>query len=574
MLDENLLEAAIIHKDHLCYTARSNRQGRTECFLLLKLHNHKGENLKSPLRRHALNVVVLIFLVIGLASCDREAVENRIVYGLTLSPTGIDPHINASAELGIPLSSVYDTLIFQDPLTSEFVPGLAESWTISNDGLLYQFVLRQDVTFHDGTKFDAQAVKANLDYILDPDHLSQKAAFMLGSFERVEVIDDYTVAIHLNAPFAPLLDSLSQVYLGIASPAALQEWGPSDYQFHQVGTGPYRFIEYIPNDHITLQKNDDYAWAPSIYQRAQAEIDEIVFRFYEDEATRSLALESGEVDIMGELPPHEAERLGGSADFALHPIPIPGQPTQYFFNTSREPTDDPMLREALIYALDRSFIVETVFGKSSPVSEGPLSHQLFDYTTESPFPSFDENLASALLDQLGWAPDTTSSRRYKNGEPLELDFIVPSWGSNPEVGQLISAAWERLGIRVNLEVSPGFGPLREAQESGEYHLIGINFFGTDADLLRSFYASDGFYNWSGYADPQLDQLLAAALEVTHDPETRHVYYSQVAEIIRDQVLIIPIRDYVNLVVARSELGGLHFSPQGWFPYLIDLHRIP
>jgi peptide/nickel transport system substrate-binding protein len=535
---------------------------------------HKGESLKSQLYRYTTTAVLLLISVLGLVSCNREPVQNRIVYGLTLSPTGIDPHINASAELGIPLSSVYDMLIFQDPETGDFVPGLAESWTISGDGLVYKFTLREDVTFHDGTKFNAQAVKDNLEYVIDPAHLSQKASFMLGTFERAEVLDEYTVAIHLSAPFAPLLDSLSQVYLGMASPKALEEWGPAEYQFHQVGTGPYRFIEYIPNDHITLQKYADYAWAPSIYTQTQAEIEEIVFRFYEDEATRSLALESGEVDVIWEIPPHEAERLGESAEFVLHPIPIPGQPTQFFFNTNREPTNDVKLREALIYALDRDSIVNTVFGKSSPVGEGPLSHKLFEYTTGFPYPPYDAGMASDLLDQLGWEMDTTSSKRYKNGVPLELDFIVPSWGSNPEVGQLISAAWERLGIKVSLEVSPGFGPLREAKDAGEYNLIGINFFGTDADLLRSFFASDGFYNWSGYQDLRLDQLLADALEDTHDQQARYQYYSQIAEIIRNQVLIIPIRDYVNLVVARSDLEGLHFSPQGWFPYLIDLHRTP
>ena len=188
----------------------------------------------------------------GGACAPAGAGPTTLRYGLTLAPTGIDPHINASAELGIPLTSVYDTLVYLDPVSGAFVPGLAERWTISDDGLVYTFTLRTDVRFHDGTSFDAEAVRANVEYVLNPEHHSQKAAAMLGPLDRVQVIDAHTVALHLHEPFAPLLDSLSQVYLGMASPQALATWGPSEYQFHQVGTGPYRFVEYIANDHLTI----------------------------------------------------------------------------------------------------------------------------------------------------------------------------------------------------------------------------------------------------------------------------------------------------------------------------------
>ena len=230
--------------------------------------------------------LIIILLIIGiLSACQPSSVEpETLVYGLTLSPSGIDPHLNASAELGIPLSSVYDTLVFYNQETDEFVPGLAESWTVSDDGLTYTFHLRDDVRFHDGTTFDAEAVRANFEYTLDTDHHSQKAASMLGPIESVDVPDQLTVVIQLEEPFAPLLNSLAQVYLGMASPTALEEWGSDEYQFHQVGTGPYKFIEYVPNGHIILEKNPDYAWAPEIYQRETARIERIEFGFYEDPA--------------------------------------------------------------------------------------------------------------------------------------------------------------------------------------------------------------------------------------------------------------------------------------------------
>jgi peptide/nickel transport system substrate-binding protein len=197
-------------------------------------------------------------LLLGCFACSPAApAEKELRYGLTLVPTGIDPHVHASSELGIPLASVYDTLVFRDSAGS-FVPGLAERWEVSPDGLQYTFFLRRGVRFHDGTAFNAPAVKANLDRVLDPATKSQKARFMIDSVKTVTVVGDFTVRLDLSQPFAPLLDSLSQVYLGMASPAALEKWG-ADYQFHQSGTGPFRFVEYAAGDHLTLERNPDYA---------------------------------------------------------------------------------------------------------------------------------------------------------------------------------------------------------------------------------------------------------------------------------------------------------------------------
>ncbi len=522
-----------------------------------------------------LSILVRLTLLVLLSGCSNSPSEpTSITYGLTLAPSGIDPHIHASSELGIPLSSVYDTLVCRDPERGIFVPGLAEDWTISADGLHYTFSLRHDVTFHDGTPFNAEAVEANIAYTTNPDHHSFKAALMLGPFEKVEVIDEFTIAIHLKEPFAPLLDSLSQVYLGMASPQALAKWGPTEYQFHQVGTGPYKFVEYIPNDHLTLARNPDYAWAPSIYNQAQASIDTIVFRFYEDPATRALALESGEIDIIGEVPPHDAQRLSEQARFNLYPVPIPGQPSQFFFNTRQEPTSDLRVRQALSLAVDKTKIVSTVFGDQSPVAGGPLSATTFGYSDQYPYPTYDIEGAIELLIQAGWVDNDGDGIRSRDGTPLNLTIVAPPWGSNSEIAQLIRSDWEALGALVTLDVAPGFGPLKEIQTSGEYHAIGINFFDSDPDLLRSFYSSKGFYNWSLVEDARLDELLLQASQETLDTDLRLALYGQVFERIRDQVLVLPIRDYINLVVTSSRLQGLRFSDQGWFPFLIDLRLAP
>jgi len=282
--------------------------------------------MRRPNLRIGLLGLTLLLAALLLAGCGTfssgpqattEAGTNqggKLVYGLTLAPSGIDPHVDASSELGIPLTSVYDTLVYQD-LDGRFVPGLAERWEVSDDGLVYTFYLRQDVKFHDGTPFNAEAVKFNLDRIADPDTKSRKARGMLGPYDHTEVVDDHTVKIHFTEPHAPFLDSASQVYLGMASPAAVRDRGV-DYQLHQVGTGPFMFKEYMPKDHLTLVRNPDYAWAPEVYEHSgPAYLDEIEFRFYQDPAIRALALESGEADVMGEMPPKDAQRLEGDEAF-------------------------------------------------------------------------------------------------------------------------------------------------------------------------------------------------------------------------------------------------------------------
>lgn len=494
----------------------------------------------------------------------------RLVYGLTLAPSGIDPHVNASSELGIPLTSVYDTLVYQDPETSEFTPGLAKGWEISTDNLIYTFYLQADITFHDGTPFNAQAVKANLDRVTDPATASQKAAFMLGPYDHTEVIDDYTVAIHLERPYAPLLDSLSQVYLAIASPSALEKWG-ADYAFHQVGTGPFKFVEYIPNDHLTLARNPDYEWGPPLFHPGAAYLDEIEFRFFVDPATRAIALETGEVHVMGEVPPRDAQRLSESEGFGLQAVPIPGQPLQFFFNTGLSPTDDLQVRRALLMATDRETIVKTVFGDASPAAYGPLSaaSRGYDPSVRSrPESTFDPAEANALLEAAGWVDSDGDGLRDKDGTPLRLQMALGGWGFGPDVAQMLQAQWKQVGAELTADVVP-YGELADIGRTGSHHLVGFNLFGYDPNVLWTFYHSQGGFNWAQVADPALDELLDQA-DAEREPTARNELYGRVQQTIMDQALVLPIRDYVNLVVTTSNVKGLRFDTQGWFPWLVDV----
>jgi peptide/nickel transport system substrate-binding protein len=495
-------------------------------------------------------------------------VPTYLIYGLTLAPSGIDPHVNASSELGIPLNSVYDTLVYQHPDTGELVPGLAERWETSGDGLRYTFYLRRDVTFHDGTPFNAEAVRINLERIANPDTASQKAIFMLGPYQRTEVIDEYSVEIQLGRPYAPLLDGLSQVYLGMASPAALAKWG-ADYQFHQVGTGPFKFLEYVPNDHLTLVRNPDYAWGPSfLTTTGPAHLERIEFRFLVDAATRAPALETGEVGVMGEVPPRDALRLDAMDDFRLHAVPIPGQPAQFFLNIQKPPLDDSTVRQALLYATDREAIVRTIFIGTSPAAYGPLSVPTRGYDpTVRELYAPDLEKAGELLEAAGWRDTDNDGLRDKDGAPLQLTMALGGWGFNPDMAQLLQAQWSQVGVSLNAEVMP-YPALLEAGQNGSHHLVGFNLFGRDPSLLWTFYHSAGGFNFSHVSDPALDDWLDQA-STNSDPD-RDALYAQIQHRIMEQALVLPVRDYVNLNVARADVQGLRFDAQGWFPWLANV----
>lgn len=516
----------------------------------------------------AMIISVLVWMFAGCRVAP-AAKGGKLVYGLTLTPSGIDPHINASSELGIPLTSVYDTLVWQD-LDGKFVPGLAESWGVSDDGLVYTFYLRKGVKFHDGTPFNAQAVKFNLDRITDPQTKSQKAVFMLGPYDHAEVVDDYTVKVYLKEPFAPFLDSLSQVYLGMASPAAIEKWG-LDYQMHQVGTGPFMFKEYVPKDHLTLVRNPDYNWAPTIFShQGPAYLEEIEFRFFVEPATRALALEAGEAQVMGEVPPQDAQRLSQDPNFQLIPVTLPGTPLMLFLNTTRPPTDDLRVRQALIYATDREAIVAAIFKNLSPVAHGPLTAVTIGYNEKvAQLYDYNPELAKDLLEKAGWVDADGDGVREKDGQPLRVEAYLMSWGFMPEVAQLLQAQFKAVGVEMQSQMV-AYPAALEAAREGKHNLIPFSLSSSDPDILRTFFHSEGGFNWAKVQDPRLDELLEEGAR-TLDPGKRKALYAEAQQIIMAEALIIPIRDYVNLNAASARVKGLRYDLRGWFPWLYDVY---
>lgn len=531
----------------------------------------------TPQRLYAL--FILVILHVGISACaptsssTEAAPRSRITYGLTLIPSGFDPHINQSTELGIVLRQVYDTLVYRDPNTGEIVPGLATEWSISPDGLVYEFTLREGVTFHDGTMFDAEAIATNLDRIVDPATASQKAAFMLGPYLSYQIVDRYTIRLILAEPYAPLLDALSQVYLAIASPTALAQYTNNTYQFHQVGTGPFRFVEFLPGDRIVLRRNQDYAWVPAFYSPLtddDTRVDEVIFRFFTDEATRALALQSGDAQIMGELLPSDARALTTNNQIQLLTTKIPGMPLQFMMNTAQPPTDTLAVRQALLFATNRTAISDTIYQGFSPAAWGPLS-SISPYFSQNVVGAYDYDpqAAADLLAQAGYADSDADGFLDQGGEPLSIRMIVPGWGLLPQVALLIQDDWREIGINAIIEPVPGFNALREAVEVGDYHLVSFDTPGIDPAFLNDYFLTGAVRNWMNYSNPELDNLLLSGVREGSEA-ARRGYYAEIQRLVMNDALILPLREYVNLNGASAAIQGLRFDPYGWFPLLYNV----
>ena len=520
--------------------------------------------MKLYIRIHQTLVIAWAILALNLSVIHAQD-ASTLIYGLTLDPSGFDPHINQSSEIGIVLRQVYDTLIYRHPETGDFVPGLATRWEVSEDEMSYTFYLRTDVLFHDGTTFNANAVAVNLDRIINPEIASQKAKFMLGTYTSYEIVDEYTIRLILEKPYAPLLDSLSQVYLGMASPTALAQYSTERYQFNQVGTGPYIFSDFIPGDHVILERNLAYIWAPEFYQSPT--IDTIEYRFFTDSVSRSLSLEGGIADVMGEIPATDARILANNPNFQLLPTTIPGQPLQYMMNITQSPTDELAVRQALLYGANRTLITETIFQGFSEVAWGPLSRNTLYYSKDvEGLYNHDLEKAIDLLMQAGYEDTDGDGIRERDGKPLAIKIIVPSWGNVPDVSQLLKDQWSLLGVETVLEVAPTFFSVLDAVEAGDYNLVAFYSFGVDPVLLNNYYMTDAQNNWMNYSNTELDRVLEDAVRVS-DPIVRAGAYQWAQATIMNEALILPIRDYTNLNATNQSIQGLQFDAYGWFPIL-------
>jgi peptide/nickel transport system substrate-binding protein len=497
----------------------------------------------------------------------------RLIYGMAWEPEGgVDPHVTAAWEGMTVARAVCDTLIYPAP-DGSLEPGLATSWEVSEDGKTYTFHLRDDVTFHDGTPFNADAVKFSFDRIVDPATESQEAISAIGPYASSEVVDDYTVRVHLSEPYGRFLRSASGATLAIVSPTAVEKWG-MDFREHVVGTGPFMIQEWVHADHITLVPNPDYDWAPaSMDHQGSAYLEEITIKFIPEDSVRVGTVETGETNMIDQVSALEFDRLVSDPAYVGYNVPQLGAPSMIGLNVTKSPTDDVNVRRAINYAIDKQAIVDTLFAGLYSVSYGPLTDDNLGYNpdVEEMYP-YDPDTAVALLEDAGWVDTDGDGIRDKDGVPLRLEAVTFRWQRMNEMFEMVQAQLRSLGIDVAVQVG-SFMERWEAANACEHNAVDFGMGGADPDVLSVVFDSGNIGNgwaWTCASDPRIDQLLAEGRE-TVDPEDRMPVYEELQRMIMDDALVVPIREFASLCVSRAEVKGMKFEYEGYGPLFYDAY---
>ena len=516
-------------------------------------------------------------LGLALAACGAGAAEPScqadpacLRYGVAADIPILDPHLSRSTEAGIILRQIFDTLVYRDSATSGFVPGLASDWQVSPDGLQYTFQLRDDLVFHDGARFDAAAVARNLDRIQDAQLPAEYARELLGPLTRYELVDDFTIGMTLASPYPALLDRLAQPFLGIASPAALDQYNHLRHQFYLSGTGPFRLEAYTPGESVELRRFEDYRVNPAIYDSgAGGNIERVVFDLRRREAGDALAGLDGALDVIGEMAPAAAQNLAGNSRIQLLPSDIPGLAAQFLFNTRREHVNRREVRLALLLATDRAAIVDQAYYNYSPVAWAPLSLSSgYAHTGYINRYALDVDAARDVLGAAGYADADGDGIVESDGAALSLSIVVPPWGGMPQVASMLQRQWRAIGVELNIEPVPSATRLNDLIASGQYDLLPVERYGLDPLLLSAVFLDSGAYAASRAPNPQLNELVVSALAQL-DPDLRRKQVYAIQALIMDEALILPIRDVLRLTAARADLVNLRFDAYGFYPLLRD-----
>jgi peptide/nickel transport system substrate-binding protein len=493
----------------------------------------------------------------------------ELIVGLSWEPSKIDPHRTAAENGILPIMQTCETLVMREP-DGTLVPGLASSWDISDDGKDYTFHLREGINFHDGTPFNAEAVKYNFDRIKDPATMSEYAVDYLGSYTGTDVVDDYTAVVHTDSPVASFLGGLAEGWMCMVSPTAAEKWGPEEFQDHFVGTGPFIFKEWKRGEYIRVEKNPDYWGGPEFFDhQGLAYLDAIVFKFVEEATVRTGTLETGEIHIAQEVQATDVAALEQDPNINVLIMPSPGTGIFLMFNMSKAPTDDLKVRQAINYAIDQKAISDTLYQGVLGPSYGPLTPPTPCYWSgaEQMYP-YDPEKAKELLDEAGWTDTDGDGIRDKDGQPLRLDF--PTHGGFPvyrDPAPIVQAQLAEVGIDVNVQdlAAPAW---MEAGRTGNLNIGIVDWRAADPDFdLRQCFdsANSGAFAWNWHHNAHLDQLLEEGM-VTLDTAKRCTIYEEVQKIIMDDAMIKPINLYSAVYGVRNNVKGLKIDTltPSWF----------
>jgi peptide/nickel transport system substrate-binding protein len=505
---------------------------------------------------------------IALAGCDagRTTHEHRrdpgaLVVAEAAGVIGLDPirvTDSESIEVG---DLLFEGLVRWKPGTTDITEGLAKSWKAEADGMTWRFVLEDNVRFHDGTTFDAAAVKFSFERLLDPKHPNyikgEDGAYwrsLLKDIAKVEVIDAHTVVIKTSRPYAPMIGDVAM--FPIVSPTAVSRWGDA-FKDHPVGTGPFAFESWTRGEQVVVRRFDGY-WGKL------PAIDRIVFRVIVDARQRLVELESGSVDIATSILPDEQSFVELHPDLDLKSTP--GNDVSYLaFNTQHPPFNDARVRRAASYAINKEPIVKLAYQGRAIAADGPLPPTQWGYHKPATIYTYDLVAARKLLAEAIADHTFDPDRVYKL---YSLSTPRPYLAQPERVARFLQVALAQVGIKTELVLQP-YSDHKRSVEAGEHDLGVFGWVGDTGDpdnFLYVLFHSDSTIvgaanNIAFYKDPGVDALLIDAQGASDEP-TRSGLYAAVQDRIAADAPWVPLAHSELVVAARKELQGLRLTPRG------------
>ena len=481
------------------------------------------------------------------ASLSRKPQDNLII-GSAIEPTGLDPAYVSDLDSATLTYNIYESLLRNKPDSYEIEPCLAESWTISDDGKTYTFKLRQGVKFHDGTPFNAEAVKFNIDRQLPPKQTPQMAyaQLTLTDIESVKVIDEYTVEIKLKQSSTPFLSNMS-ISFGAAmiSPTALKKYN-NNVSNNPVGTGPYKFVSWDKGQNLVLTTNEDY-WGP------KPAVQNVIFRIIKDTSARVVALNNGEVDVINGVNStlYDQIKSGGSKIYENE-----SNNTDYMVFNCREGyvTADPEVRKAISQAINVPELVETLHRGFSTPAHSYFPSILAGYSKDVRTPAYDPEAAARVL-------------AAKGVKELKLMAYSGARAANPAGGQVLAEAIQaylkKAGVKVNIEVYD-WANYRARMLTDKWDLCFIGWMGDHGD-------PDNFIQPLSSADPatnpglwQNAEFIEKTNKARHMPEgaERVALYARANQIVTEDSGILPLYHVKNVAAYRPNISGQIIHPIG------------
>lgn len=460
------------------------------------------------------------------------------------------------------LSMIHEGLVSEDLHDTKnsalkTVPWLAESWEISSDGLLYTFKLRQNVKFHDGTPFDAQAVKVNYERATVPtspyfDRTVQGlTAKVFNYVQKGEVVDPYTWRYTLKSPVGEFIRLLTDRVLLIVSPAALQKYGTAQIVNYPTGTGPFKFVERVPGQKIVLEKNSDY-WAGAPY------LDRVIMTVVTDSQARMAAIRSGEADLVLEMDPDQAGtyRQDPNISVVFQPSPMSWV---WMLNCREGPTANKTVRQALNYAWNREALVkDLLLDLSTPAISPAPPNNPASPPSVAPY-TYDPAKAKQLLTAAG----------YPNG--FSMTLMYGQRGTNDQVNTLIQSDFRKIGVDVKLEkleYAAFLAIFARGLPAG--YGAGQTFWTTSAQLgqwLETVFSSKfqppqgNNRNW--YSSPEVDRLLDAARPIADPAKSAEAYRKVLDQVVEDAPWVWMYHDK-NPLAVRKRVRGLDIGSSPFF----------